>query len=146
MNWIRIMAPNSAAAFALLAIALGCAHNGNDDPRSRAYRNGEQAAAREIADGNPRLYGIALAGGPPVDGRTGLPMVWFSNCLNDRAMEAFVRGHNDYVLRHLRGAATAPSTATQAVSHEAGIPLPPDERIDQQLAKPWLRQLLRPGD
>jgi hypothetical protein len=96
-----------AAAVAPLAIVLGCAHN-KPDPRREAYRQGEQAAAREIAESIPHIDGIAFAGGPPADARTGLPMTWFSNCLNDRAMEAFVRGHNDYVLRHMSRPSTLP--------------------------------------
>ena len=101
-----------ATAVAFFAVSLGCAHN-TSEPRRQAYQKGEQAAAQEIAQGAPRIYGIAFAGGPPLDARTGLPMTWFSNCLNDRAMEEFVRGHNDYVLRHVPRPATLPYPTTR---------------------------------
>lgn len=108
MGWMPNMRIRYVAALAPLAIIIGCAHNYRD-PRREAYQKGQQAAVQEIAQDDPHLYGIAFAGGPPVDARTGLPMTWFSNCVNDRAMEAFVRGHNDYVLRHLSRATIAPN-------------------------------------
>jgi hypothetical protein len=111
MSWMRHKI-HFATAVGLLAFTIGCAHN-NTDPRQEAYRKGADAAAQEIAQGNPRLYGIAFAGGPPVDARTGLPITWFSNCLNDRTMETYVRGHNDYVLRHVPMPSTAPNATTR---------------------------------